>query len=285
AMGLGYNIAMLKAAGIATPPTTWEEVRADAKKLTDRSKQVSGFSFINDGSGAAGWHFTIISYTFGAKPSDLIASAGNGKYTAGFGKGAAVEALNFLKQLRWKDDVLPHDTIDWPTNGTLLGTGKAAMVLMAGDQYGWIKSQLKDADMSTLGFAPIPSGPAGAVSLTGGDMLMVSSAASPDEQEATTYFSLWRLLDPTENKLSLEEQKTGDKPVRGGPKLPLFGGDYEAAREAFEKPYDTLPYDNYASFMKAITAGKVKLQVEPTPAGQDYYAVVGPVLTSVLTDQ
>src|SRR5262249_26263643 len=109
--------------------------------------------------------------------------------------------------------------------------------------------------------------------------------ASPDEQEAATYFALWRLLDPTENKLSLEAQKTGDNPVIGGPKLPLFVGDYEAAREAFEKPYDTLPYDNYASFMKAITAGKVKLQVEPTPAGQDYYAVVGPVLTSVLTDQ
>jgi multiple sugar transport system substrate-binding protein len=285
AMGLGYNIPMLKAAGITTPPATWEEVRADAKKLTDRSKGISGFSFINDGSGAAGWHFTIISYTFGAKPTDLVASAGDGKYTAGFGKGAPVDALNFIKQLRWTDDVLPHDTINWPDNGTLLGTGKAVMVLMAGDQYGWIKTQLKDIDMSTLGFAPIPSGPGGQVSLAGGDMLMVSSAASADEQEAATYFALWRLLDPAEDQLNLEAQKASGNPVIGGPKLPLFVGDYEAAREAFEKPYYTLPYDNYSSFLNAITSGKVKLQVEPSPAGQDYYAAVGPVLTSVLTDQ
>src|SRR5579871_3433702 len=36
AMGLGYNISMLKAAGIANPPTTWDELRTDAKKLTNR---------------------------------------------------------------------------------------------------------------------------------------------------------------------------------------------------------------------------------------------------------
>lgn len=285
AMGIGYNITMLNAAGIKAPPTTWDEVRADAKLLTNRDAGISGFSFINDGSGAAGWHFTVIAYTFGAKPGDLIATGSDGKFTAGFGTGATVEALNFIKDLRWTDDVLPHDTTDWPTNGTLLGSGQAAMVMMAGDQYGWIKTQFPDLDMSTLGFAPIPSGPGGAVSLAGGDMLMVSSAASADEQEAATYFALWRLLDPNEEKLSLDAQKAGTNPVIGGPKLPLYVGDYEAAREAFEKPYYTLPFDNYSGFLNAITSGKVKLQVEPSPAGQEYYSLVGTVLSSVLTDQ
>src|SRR5215470_14273874 len=32
AMGIGYNIPMLQAAGITTPPATWDELRADAKK-------------------------------------------------------------------------------------------------------------------------------------------------------------------------------------------------------------------------------------------------------------
>src|SRR5579859_2503684 len=284
AMGLGYNIPMLKAAGISAPPTTWDELRADAKKLTDRSKGISGFSFINDGTTAAGWHLTIISYTFGAKPTDLITPAGNGKYTAGFGTGTPVDALNFIKQLRWTDDVLPHDTVDWPTNGTLLGTGKAAMVMMAGSQYEWIKTQLKDVDMTTLGFAPLPSGPGGVVSLIGGDTYMVSSAASADEQEAATYFALWSQLDPDEHVLNMNSQKASGNPV-GGPDLPLFVGSYEAARETFDKPFYTLPYDNYSSFLNAVTSGKVKLQVEPTPAGQDYYAAVATVLTSVLTDQ
>jgi len=37
AMGLGYNIPMLKAAGITTPPATWDEVVKDAKLLTNRT--------------------------------------------------------------------------------------------------------------------------------------------------------------------------------------------------------------------------------------------------------
>jgi hypothetical protein len=50
-------------------------------------------------------------------------------------------------------------------------------------------------------------------------------------------------------------------------------------------PYYTLPYDNYSSFLDAVSSGKAKLQVEPSPAGQQYYAAVGAVVSSVLTDQ
>ncbi len=284
-VGLAYNIPMLKAAGFTKPPATWDELRTMAKALTNRTAGVVGYSFINDGSNAAGWHFTIMSYTFGAKPGDLIKLGANGKYTAGFGSGPAVDALTLIKNLRWTDDVLPHDTHDWAGNGTEMGTGKAAMILMAGDQYSWIKRTFKDIDMNTIGFAPIPAGPGGVVSLVGGNMYMVSSAASADEQEAATYFELWRIFDPTEDQFAIEAQKADNNPTIGGPDLPMFTGDYETARVAFEKPFYTLPYANYASFLDAITSGKTKLQVEPAPAGQEYYGAVGAVISSVLTDQ
>src|SRR5258706_2582764 len=87
AMGLGYNIQLLKDAGYTKAPTTWEELRTMAKKLTNRDKGVSGFSMYSDGSTGSGWHFTVMSYTFGAKPSELIKNDA-GKYTAGFGQGA-----------------------------------------------------------------------------------------------------------------------------------------------------------------------------------------------------
>ena len=48
---------------------------------------------INDGSTAAGWHFTVVSYTFGATPQDIISTGADGKLTAGFGEGPTVEAL------------------------------------------------------------------------------------------------------------------------------------------------------------------------------------------------
>lgn len=284
-MGLGYNIQMLKDAGYDAPPATWEELREMAKKLTNRDAGVAGFSMINDGSPATGWHFTVLGYTFGATPESLIQTGEAGKYVAGFGEGAMVEALQLLKDLRWTDDVLPRDTVDWPTNGTKLATGQAAMAMMAGDQYRWIKTTFRETDMNTIGFAPLPAGPGGIVTLTGGDMYMVSANATPAEQEAAVYFELWRLLDPMEIQLGLEAQAAEDNPAVGGPVMPLYIGEYQAARTAFEQPYYTLPYENYVAFLDAVSSGEAKLQVEPTPAGQQYYAAVGAVVSAILSDE
>jgi ABC-type glycerol-3-phosphate transport system substrate-binding protein len=189
-MGLGYNIQMLKDAGFDKPPATWDELRTMAKKLTNRDAGVVGFSMINDGGPATGWHFTVLGYTFGAKPEDLIKVGEDGKVTAGFGEGPMVEALQLLKDLRWTDDVLPRDTLDWGGNGTELGTGKAAMVMMAGDQYRWVKTTFRETDMNNIGFAPLPAGPGGIATLTGGDMYMVNAAATADEKKlrSTTNF-------------------------------------------------------------------------------------------------
>jgi ABC-type glycerol-3-phosphate transport system substrate-binding protein len=285
AMGLGYNIQMLKDAGFDKPPATWDELRKMAKALTHRDAGVSGFSMINDAGPATGWHFTVISYTFGATPGSIIARGADGKYSAGFGAGPTVDALNLIKNLRWTDDALPHDTLDWAGNGTALATGKAAMAMMAGDQYVWMKTTYRDTDMKNFAFAPLPAGPAGIVSLTGGDTYLVSSDATDDQKEAGTYFALWRLFDPNEVKLDLEAQKNEENAAIGGPYLPLYVGDYQKARFDFSKPYFTLPYDNFSGFLDAISSGKVKLQVEPTPAGQEYYQAVASVVSTILTDQ
>lgn len=284
-MGIGYNIQMLNDAGFENPPATWDELREMAKALTDRDAGVAGFSMINDGSSATGWHFTVLGYTFGATPESIIQTTDDGKYVAGFADGPMVEAMQLLKDLRWTDDVLPRDTVDWPTNGTKLATGQAAIVMMAGDQYRWIKTSFRETDMDSIGFAPLPAGPGGIVTLTGGDMYMVSATATEAEKEAAVYFELWRLLDPNEIQLGLEAQAAEENPAVGGPVMPLYIGDYQAQRTAFELPFYTLPYDNYVSFLDAISSGEARLQVEPTPAGQQYYAAVGAVVSAVLTDE
>src|SRR5260370_592039 len=89
---------------------------------------------------------------------------------------------------------------------------------------------------------------------------------------------------PTNSSRPCPRRITPSPPItsRG---VPVFVGRYEATRKAFHKPYNPLPYDNYSGYLAARSAGKVKLQVEPSPAGQDYYAAVAPLVTSVLTDQ
>jgi ABC-type glycerol-3-phosphate transport system substrate-binding protein len=277
---------MFKAAGISKPPTTWDELANYAKTLTKRDQGISGFSFINDGTNATGWQYTTMAYTFGAKLSDFIKDNGNGTYTASFAKGAPVEAMKFLKDLRWKYDVLPRENLDWAKNGQTFATGQAAMAVMAGDQFSWIRTTYPDVDLKQFAFAPLPVGANGtAISLIGGNVAMVSAAASADEREAAAYYKLWTVFDPAERKASLDLQQAIPGTAIGIPTLPLYVGSYQQALTDFQKPYNNMPTNNYQEYITAVTSGKVKLQPEPAPNGQDYYAVTGSAISSLLTDK
>jgi ABC-type glycerol-3-phosphate transport system substrate-binding protein len=157
AMGLAYNIKMLKAAGFDSAPTTWDQLATMAQKLTDRNAGVAGFSFITDGTGAAGWHLTTLAYNFGLKNDQIVTQSGS-KYTENFATGPLLDTLNYIHDLRWKYDVLPLENLAWDTNGAALANGTAAMVVMAGDQFTWLRQTYPDAPIADFGFAPLPAG-------------------------------------------------------------------------------------------------------------------------------
>jgi ABC-type glycerol-3-phosphate transport system substrate-binding protein len=280
ALGLAYNIPMLAAAGYDAPPTTWEELVEMAVALTDKENNVSGFAFINDGGGATGWHFTNIAYGFGATPQDIIADNGDGTYTATFGESEAViSAMEFVQSLRWEHDVLPGATLDWGSISEALISGRVAMTIYAGDQFNWVYTQFPDADLTQFGYAAAPAGPNGRMTLSGGNLWMVSSSASADEQEAAAYFQLWRQFDPVELQAGIEVTTE----AVGMPTLPMFVGDYQVQFAAFREAYNKLPVENYAPFIDAVTAGDVVIQTEPGPQVQDYYAEIGVVVSEVLS--
>ncbi|HEU4328490.1 MAG TPA: extracellular solute-binding protein [Roseiflexaceae bacterium] len=286
AMGLAYNIPLLKEAGYDAPPRTWEELATMAQKLTNREQARAGFSFINDGSNATGWQFTTLAYTWGAKQSNIVTPQADGKYTAGFAEGAPIEALSFVKELRWTYDVLPRENLDWAMNGEALATGRSAMAVLAGDQFTWIRMTYPDVDISQFGYAALPAGPNGkSVSLVGGNIAMISSDANADQQEAAVYYRLFTQFDPAEIQLGYENSTKDPTVVVGAPTLPLYVGSYQEAAQALQNRYANLPTANYSPFTDAVTSGQVALEPEPATAGQEYYGAVGAVVSSVLTDQ
>jgi len=286
AMGLAYNIKMLKDAGYDAPPTTWDQAEEMAKKLTNRDAGVAGLSFITDGSGAAGWHATTIAYTFGLTQADIVSGNAKDGYKAGFDTQAMQDTLQLIHNLRWSDDVLPLENLDWPRNGEGLATGHSAMVVMAGSQFEWIRGTFADVDLKQFGFAPLPHGPNGqSASLIGGDVRMVSAAASPDEIEAATYFDLWQQFDSAEIQMRFDSSKADPTVAIGSPGLPLYAGDYQAALTALTNKYANLPVENYKLFIDAATAGDVQLIAEPLVAGQEYYSALGTVVSQVVTDE
>jgi hypothetical protein len=110
---------------------------------------------------------------------------------------------------------------------------------------------------------------------------MVSAGSTADQQEAATYFQLWRQFDPAEVKSDLEATTE----AVGMPTLPMYVGDYQTQWEAFRASYNILPVENYTLFNESVKSGALKLQPEPLTAVQDYYGEIGVVVSEVLSNQ
>lgn len=284
AMGLAYNKSMLTAAGFENPPTTWDELKTMAVKLTNRDAGVAGYSFIFGEPVQAGWHTSILSFDFGVKNTDLVNMV-DGKYVSNFDNAAMLATLNMIHDLRWVSDVLPRENNDWGKNGDALATGKEAMALMASDQFIWMKQNYPDVDMSQFGFAPLPSVDGVSVSQIGGDVAMVSATATEDQIEAAVYYRLWLQLDPNEIDTTYSLSASDPTVVIGGPSMPLYTGDYQAAKAALDTKYSNLPVD-YALFQEGIVSGKTQVMLEPGfGEGQSFYAALGPVVSTIVTDE
>ncbi len=153
------------------------------------------------------------------------------------------------------------------------------MTIYAGDQFNYVYTQFPDADLTQFGYAAAPAGPNGRITLSGGNLWMVSASATADQQEAAAYFQLWRQFDPVELQAGIEVTTE----AVGMPTLPMYVGDYQEQYAAFRAPYNKLPVENYAPFIDAVVGGEVVIQAEPNPNVQDYYAELGIVVSEVLS--
>ena len=115
-IALYYNVDMLKAAGI-TPPKTWDELKADALKLTDASKGVYGFAMSNINTYEGTWQFLPFFWTNGGNEKDIATAD-------------AAQALQFDVDLQ-NDGSMSKSSVNWSqqdVNNQFIA-GKAAMMI------------------------------------------------------------------------------------------------------------------------------------------------------------
>ncbi len=282
AQGIGWDIAALKEAGYDAPADTWPELGAQAKALADPDTGKAGFAMFMSG-GAGGWHWTNLAYGFGA--TELIRDNGDGTYTAVYGEGPAVEAMQFMHDLRWKDGInaLPLDLNSNPTFETV--DGRAAIFMSPADgSIGWLRVNMPDVDLTRFGYTAVPKSPDGKrYTLSGGSAQFVFSGASADAQEAAVVYYLWKTLSAEEfaaSRVIFQNTQAGG----GTPVLPVYAGTVQEAVEAFDTQFITMPVENYQGFYDALNAGEIVLVPEP-PFAQDFYTAIAEVLTTVLTDE
>lgn len=157
---LYYRKDLFEAAGIETPPTTWEETREVAKTLT--SGDVYGLGIPGGIEYDTIQVFMSVYLGYGAKFL-------NDEGMCGFDSPEFRDALTFYTNLYLEDKVSPPDT---PTYGgpqleELFRNGRLAMQVTGP----WLYKSLQEAEVDWLdnvGIAEIPAGPAGQFGFLGG---------------------------------------------------------------------------------------------------------------------
>jgi multiple sugar transport system substrate-binding protein len=148
---LFYNKAAFRQAGLAGPPRTMEDLRADAARIAQLPGK-SGYCLRGGPGGLNGW------VMFAA------AMAGNNEFfhadgTSTFNDPEWVAGTTWLIDL-YKDGLAPKDSINWGFNEVVAGfyAGACAMVDQDPDALIALNQRMKPED---YGVAPWPKGPSG----------------------------------------------------------------------------------------------------------------------------
>lgn len=179
---LYYNKAMFKEAGIANPPKTWDELKADAEKLTNKDKKVYGYALQSArGETQTADAFARFLWPWGGRFLDIP----NKKILVNDPKSVA--GMEFRQSLL---SVMPSGIVsdDHSQVVEMLSQKQVAMITEWSAFYPTLSTGPVASD---LGIAPEPKGPDGAYAAFGGFAYMISSQVSKEKQDAGWLFVQW----------------------------------------------------------------------------------------------
>ena len=217
AYGLYYNKAMFKDAGL-TPPTTWEEMVAAAKKLTTGDKH--GFA-LAAGSYTENSHFAFINAA--QNGADFFDAAGKPTFTS----DGVVNGIARYLDLMQSDKVVDPGNAQYD-NATKavndFANGKAAMMLSQSNANSSIASQgMKDDAFGVVAF-PAPAGGKDVATMVAG--INMSIFKNTKNKDAALQFVKFMTSEATQGEL--------DKPFAALPVLagvtPTFTDNAELAK-------------------------------------------------------
>ncbi|WP_406839711.1 ABC transporter substrate-binding protein [Streptomyces sp. AHU1] len=271
-MGLIYNKALFKKAGLDPdkPPATWEELRADAKKIAALGKGTVGYADYS-AQNQGGWHFTAEVYSQGGN----VVSEDGKKATVDTPEGKAV--LQNLKDMRWSDDSMGSKQLLVINDvQQMMGSGKLGMYLSAPDNIPILVKE-KGGNYNDLALAPMPGGKG---TLIGGDGYMFNKKDTPAQIKAGLKWLDHMFLTPGKGFLGdYARAKQNNAPV-GLPEPRLFTGAADAKDQQVKKANANVPVENYQAFLDGNQS--LQMKIEP-PQAQQIYSVLDAAVSAVLT--
>ena len=292
ALGMAYNVDLFKKAGLmeadGTPkqPKDWNELAEFAVKIKEATGK-PGFVFPTSNN-YGGWMFMPIAWSYGVN----FMEKEDGKWKAKFDCQEAVDALQYIKDLKWKYDVLPSNSlIDGTEYYKIFGTNEAGMLLSAAD----ISNQLTsyDFDPKNLGMFAMPSGPKKHVTLLGGALFAIAPSSTEAQVEAgmrwITYSGTTELTDTVKEQTvkSIETDLAQNKTV-GIIGLSIWDKDTPTVkynREMREKMsnINMNQVKLYNDFVADL--GDCELKAEEPVCAQELYATLDSCIQEVLVNK
>lgn len=288
-MGIIYNIKLFEQAGLIDEnglpkyPQTWDELAQTAKTIKDKTGK-AGFALATS-SNYGGWHFLNILWDYGAE----IMKKDNGKWVATFASKEGTAALQYIKDLKWKYDVLQDELItDVMGTGRMLSTNDAAMIMGQKSMVN-IYHNSYEADVKNIAMSKLPAGPAGRYSQMSGNIYVFSKDSTPEQID---YCFKW--LDFLGNGVNVTDeikQKWEESYKVGQEKGSLVGVKSSSiwkseerinAELDIQKKYATVEskfFDDY------INGEGVEYRFEPEKCVQQLYSVLDSALQEVLTNK
>ncbi|WP_329481167.1 extracellular solute-binding protein [Kribbella sp. NBC_01484] len=279
-VGLIYNRDLFTKAGLDPdkPPATWDEVRADAKKITAATGQAGYAQMTTNNTG--GWMFTTQTYAFGG----TIETTDGSKAT--FDDAPSRAALQALHDMKWVDKLMGQAVLyDIDGISKVFAAGKIGMYMSAPDAYRTLVTT-NGLKASAFGIGPMPQQGGDHGTLSGGSVQIVSPTATDAEKAAAIKWIKFAYLNKYVNQdLAVTSAKNGvaaKQPV-GVPGLPVVAADQYATYQSWIKPYVNVPLANFAPYTKV--AADQKIVPEPPVKAQEVYAALDPVVQTVLGNE
>lgn len=289
-LGLGYNTELFEKAGLTeadgTPkqPKDWDELAQFAVQIKEKTG-IPGIVFPTAGNNG-GWMFTPIAWSYGV---EFEKQDEDGKWIATFNTPECVEALQFIKDLKWKYNVVPENvTVDADKYYELFSTGQAAMMLAPGNfsdyviQYGMTPEQ--------LGIMAFPAGPKRHVTLVGGELQSVSQNATPDQIDAAV-----RWIETKYNYNATEafkqtttkdiEKKLADNVIVGIKGMSVWNENTESVEftnALIDEKCNINP--NHVRLYNEFVQNPCELEAEVPVCAQELYKILDNCITAVFSD-
>lgn len=279
-VGLQYNRTLFQQAGLDPdqPPTTWDEVRTYAQRISRTTGQAGYAEMTQDNTG--GWMLTTFTYALGGRMQNADGTQ------ATVDNPAAKEALTRLRQMRWEDNSMGGNVLyDWSTINQEFAAGKIGMYMGGSDVYTSLVQQ-NGINPDDYGLAVLPLAPGSEAGLLGGGTLAaVSPKATPEQRAAAVkWIDSYYLAKLTREDAAVLDAKTlaASGQAVGVPKLPVFDRATLDEYNRWIEPYVNVPLAQMSSFTEGIF--DQKLAGEPPAQAQEMYAVLDTVVQAVLSD-